>query len=565
VIKEDVMTGKPTLRGDFDVVVIGSGPGGLMAAALLARLEGKRVLVLERHYRLGGFTHTFERPGGFTWDVGVHYVGKEIIAPGTAANAFRVATAGALRWSPLPETFERLRFPGFEFEMRAGRENLVEDLTRAFPAEARAIRAWLADVDRAASVSPLRVMDGALPGPLRRAAWAAMSGRLALGDMSLRDYLARRFADSRLRAVVSARWGDHGLPPSQCAFLAHAIITRHYLDGALYPVGSAASIARTMGEAITGAGGQLRIRAEVEQILVRGGRAVGVRLKNGEEILAPVVISDAGARNTYLRFLPQEVPVPFRAQLAAVPPGMGFVTLYLGLSAPGSTLGVKGENLWCHRSLDHDTAWAARPSLLDGVVDNTYISFPSLKDPEATAHTAEIVAPADPASFAPWTGTRWMKRGESYEAVKERISDALLAEAEVHLPGLSRLVVHRELGTPLTTTHFTAHPAGESYGTPFLPGSLHQPWRTARTPVRGLYLAGADACFLGVTGAGMGGVAAAVAAAGVGIMPRLVRESRRLVAQASRSPVLIASRGEVRLSSGGATAGDSRPAEADRR
>ena len=529
------MTGKATPGEDFDVVVIGSGPGGLMAGALLARLEGKRVLVLERHYRLGGFTHTFQRPGGFTWDVGVHYIGKEIVNPGTAADAFRVATAGALRWSPLPDTFERLRFPGFEFEMRAGRENLVEDLTRAFPAEARAIRAWLDDVDRAASVSPLRVMDGALAGPIRHVARAAMAGRFALGDTSLCDYLARRFADARLRAVVSARWGDHGLPPSQCAFLAHAMITRHYLDGAVYPVGGAGSIAAAMNDVITGAGGQVRTRAEVARILVRGGRAAGVRLRSGEEILAPVVISDAGARNTYLRLLPEDVPVPFRAQLAAVPPGMGFVTLYLGLSAPGSTLGVKGENLWCHRSLDHDAAWAARPRLLEGVVDNTYVSFPSLKDPEATAHTAEIVAPADPASFAPWAGTRWMKRGEDYEAVKDRISDALLAEAERYLPGLSRLVVHRDLGTPLSTVHFTAHPAGESYGTPFLPGSVRQPWRTARTPVRGLYLAGADALFLGVTGAGMGGVAAAVAAAGLGIMPRLVKESRRLNDEASSS------------------------------
>jgi all-trans-retinol 13,14-reductase len=526
--REDAMTGLTTPPGDFDVVVIGSGPGGLMAAALLARLEGKRVLVLERHYRLGGFTHTFERPGGFRWDVGVHYVGKEVVAPGVPADAFRVATGGALRWSPLPDTFERLRFPGFEFEMRAGRANLVEDLTRAFPAEAKAIRAWLADVDRAASVSALRVMSGALPGPIRWAARAAMSGRFALGDMSLRDYLARRFEDPRLRAVVSARWGDHGLPPSLCAFFAHAMITRHYLDGALYPVGSSASIARAMSDVITGAGGQLRIRAEVERILVRGGRAIGVRLKDGEEILAPVVISDAGARNTYLRLLPEEVPVPFRAELAAVPPGMGFVTLYLGLSASGATLGVKGENLWCHRSLDHEAAWAARPRLVDGVVDNTYISFPSLKDPEAAAHTAEIVAAADPASFAPWAGTRWKKRGEDYEAVKERISEALLAAAEEQLPGLRRLVVCRELGTPLSTVHFTAHPAGESYGTPFLPGSLRQPWRSARTPVRGLHLAGADALFLGVTGAGMGGVAAALAAAGPGLMPRLVKESRRL-------------------------------------
>lgn len=61
--------------GRFDAIVIGSGIGGMGAAALLAKAEGWRLLVLERHYTAGGFTHTFHRPG-FEWDVGVHYIGQ---------------------------------------------------------------------------------------------------------------------------------------------------------------------------------------------------------------------------------------------------------------------------------------------------------------------------------------------------------------------------------------------------------------------------------------------------------------------------------------------------------
>jgi phytoene dehydrogenase-like protein len=518
------------MRGeaDFDVVVIGSGIGGLMAAALLARLEGRRVLVLERHHRAGGFTHTFDRPGGFSWDVGVHYVGAEVLSPGLPRDAFLVASAGALAWARMPDPFERLVFPGFELEVRAGRARFLEDLARAFPAEAASLRAWLADVDRAAGLLPLQVARGALPRPVRWAAEAATAGRARLANLRTRDYLERRFADPVLRAVVGARWGDHGLPPGESAFLAHAVITRHYLDGAVFPVGSAGRIAETIAPTIAAAGGAVRVRAEVERILVEGGRAVGVRLRGGEAIRAGHVVSDAGARNTYLRLLPEDAPVPFRAALAAEPPGCAMVTLYLGLSASAAVLGVRGENVWLHRGLDHDAAWAARGRVVDGAVDQAYVSFPSMKDPEATAHTAEIIAVVDAASFQRWAGTRWMRRGDGYAAAKERIAAALLARAEERLPGLSRLVVHRELSTPLSTGHFTGHPGGEVYGLPWRPGALRQPWRSARTPVGGLFLAGADAVFLGVVGAAMGGVAAAAALAGPGLLLRLARAARAL-------------------------------------
>jgi all-trans-retinol 13,14-reductase len=328
--------------------------------------------------------------------------------------------------------------------------------------------------------------------------------------------------------VVGARWGDYGLPPSESAFFAHAVITRHYLEGAVYPVGSAARIAETMGAVIEASGGEVRVRAEVERILLRDGRAAGVRLRGGEELLAPVVVSDAGARNTFLKLLPEEAPVPFREALRREPPGTAMVTLYLGLSGSPARLGVRGENLWLHDDLDHDALWAARGRLLEGVAPHAYLSFPSLKDPQARAHTAEIIAPADPSLFARWQGSRWMKRGEEYEAAKGRIAEALLARVERQLPGFRALVVHQELSTPLTSAHFTDHPGGEIYGLPWRPGSVDAPWRSARTPVRGLYLAGADALFLGVVGATMGGVAAAVAVAGIGLMPRLSKAARAI-------------------------------------
>src|SRR5262245_35525026 len=88
---------RPT--GSYDAIIIGSGIGGLAAAALLAKHAGKRVLVLERHYAVGGFTHTFHRPG-YEWDVGVHYIGD--LAEGTITRAlFDEITDGELQWADL--------------------------------------------------------------------------------------------------------------------------------------------------------------------------------------------------------------------------------------------------------------------------------------------------------------------------------------------------------------------------------------------------------------------------------------------------------------------------------
>jgi hypothetical protein len=73
------------LRPAYDALVVGSGIGGLAAAAALARFAGRRVLVLEQHYTAGGFTHAFKR-GRFAWNVGVHYVGARPGAGGLAAR-----------------------------------------------------------------------------------------------------------------------------------------------------------------------------------------------------------------------------------------------------------------------------------------------------------------------------------------------------------------------------------------------------------------------------------------------------------------------------------------------
>jgi phytoene dehydrogenase-like protein len=197
------------------------------------------------------------------------------------------------------------------------------------------------------------------------------------------------------------------------------------------------------------------------------------------------------------------------------------VSLYLSLRESPATLGCRGENYWISEDYEHD-AERENDDALRGRPSGCYLSFPSLKDPEAKGHTAEILVLPDYDAFKRWADRPWKQRGEEYEAIKARLAAGMLELVERHLPGFRDLVDYSELSTPLSVEHFTASPRGAIYGLPATPERFRQDWLGVRTPVKNVFLAGADVYVHGVLGAAMGGVAAAGAVLGPLGFPRLM-------------------------------------------
>jgi len=152
---------------------------------------------------------------------------------------------------------------------------------------------------------------------------------------------------------------------------------------------------------------------------------------------------------------------------------------------------------------------AGRNDLLEGRAPMAYLSFPSLKDPRAESHTAEIVAPFSYRILEAFREEPWRRRGTDYESAKSRMTEALLDLVEKQHPGFRDLVAYAELATPLSFEYFTGAPSGTIYGYPATPDRFRKTWLTPKTPIRNLYLTGTDAAVLGVMGALMGGVATA--------------------------------------------------------
>lgn len=105
----------------WDAIVIGSGVGGLATGGLLAKVAGKKVLILEQHYRAGGHTHMFSR-SGYSWDVGLHYVGECASRHYPVRAAFDYLSGSQLRWYPMPEVYDRAVIAGNTFDFPTGQE-----------------------------------------------------------------------------------------------------------------------------------------------------------------------------------------------------------------------------------------------------------------------------------------------------------------------------------------------------------------------------------------------------------------------------------------------------------
>ena len=510
------------ITGPYDAIVIGSGIGGLTAAALLSKHAKKRILVLERHYAAGGFTHAFRR-AGYEWDVGVHYIGGVNQAHSATRTAFDHLTEGRLQWHPMPEVYDRIQIGERTYDFPAGIENFRDRMKGYFPGETRAIDLYIAAVYSVVQASGLYFAEKAIPGPLASLIGGMLRFRfLRQADRTTVQVLSQFTQNRELIAVLAGQWGNYGLPPSQSSFAMHAMTVHHYFEGAGYPVGGASEIAAAIAPLIESAGGQIATNADVAQVLLdRRNRAIGVCLADGREILAPIVISDAGAHTTYARLLPGDLTntLPIRRELGRIPPSMSHCCLYVGLTRNEGEPEFGSSNLWIFPDADHDGSLQRYTEDPDTPFPMLFISFPSAKDPTFSLRypgrsTLEVIVPAPYSRFLPWAETRWKRRTSDYEAFKKALTTRLLDELHHHVPATKSRVAYAELSTPLSTRHFGNWPRGEMYGLGAVPSRFRIRNLGARTPIRNLYLTGQDASVAGVTGALAGGVIAASAILG---------------------------------------------------
>lgn len=495
----------------MDVIIIGSGIGGLCCASLLAKY-GFQVAVCESHSIAGGAAHSFARDG-YQFDSGPSLYSGMSYSPSTnPLKQVLDAIEEDVEWVNY-DTWGCL-LPEGNFNTAVGADDFCRTLQQLRGEEA--VRQWR---KLQATMKPLVDAVNAFP---------PLAVRYDLGAvLSLLSYLPgtlwhtpniirltgafNKIMEEVVEDEFIRNWLDllcfllSGLPASGTSAAEMAFMfAEWYKPGVVldYPVGGSGAIVDALVRGLEKYGGKLLLNSHVEEILVTNNRAVGVKLRDGQTITATkAVISNASVWDT-LKLLPDgALPQSYAQEKANTPECDSFMHLHLGIDATNL------PQLQCHYIVVND--WQKGVTAPQNVV---VISIPSVLDPSLAPpgkHVIHVYTPGNE-PYQLWQG---MKRNtEAYQQQKKARAEIMWQGLEKIIPDIRQRCELELIGTPLTHSRYLRRHHG-SYGPAIEAGKALFPG--ANTALPGFYCCG-DSTFPGI---GLPAVAASGAIAANTLAP----------------------------------------------
>ncbi len=461
------------MMNEFDIIVIGSGLGGLETAVMLSK-EGFNVCVVEKNRQVGGCLQSYVRHG-YKLDTGMHYIGS--LGSGQVLHQCfsYFGIMDRLRLKKLDEeAFDRIHYAGGVYDYAMGEEAFIETLSRQFPAESGNLRRYVA---RLSEVGHSISVDNFKKG------YVSNSGALSYFGMSASGVIDSLIADERLRNVLAANSVLYGGVYDKSTFYEHAMISYSYMEGAYRCIDGSMHIATSLVDEIRKNGGTVRCDSEVERIMVDGDRVTGVQLKGGERIGAKHVISNMHPQLT-LDLLDKNkvIKKAFHTRIRSLENSYGLFTMYL-LMKPGVCLYVN-RNEYIH---ERESVWYVRH---DRPIDCCLISMQPMSDDERFANVISVITPMYIDELSEWSDTLPERRGEAYKAFKERKIAELLALMKRHGFDWSDKVEYIYSNSPLSYRDYTGTIDGSAYG---ILKDYHSPMTcllSPRTKLQNLYFTG---------------------------------------------------------------------------
>ncbi len=478
---------------DWDVVVVGSGIGGLVTASQLSK-KGAKVLVLEKYTIPGGSGGSFKR-NGYTFDVGASMIFGFGEKGYTNLLTRALADVGE-KCETFPDPVQLAYHLPNNLEITVDRnyEKFINDLTKKFPKEEIGIKrfydtCW--QVFNCLDSMPLLSIED--PAYLTKVFFKAPLSCLGLAKwlpINVGDVAKKHIKDPELLKFIDTECFCWSVMPADCTPMINAgmVFSDRHAGGINYPKGGVGVIAEKLVKGLKKHGGQIRYKSRVTRILIDKNKAIGVELSSGEIIYCRKVVSNATRWDTFgdkssskslVSF--KDTPTSEHKWRKRYKPSPSFLSLHLGVKKE-----VIQSNSHCHHLILE--GW----DQMEQEQGVTFVSIPTLLDNSIAPSGNHIVHAFTPSSIEQWNNLS----PADYRNKKNKAAYNLISKLDKIIPNLSKNISHKEIGTPRTHRRFLGRFNG-SYGpipSSRLPGLLAMPFN--RTKIRNLFCVG-DSCFPG--------------------------------------------------------------------
>ena len=516
---------KKKIPKDIDVIVIGSGMAGLTCAGILSRV-GKRVLVLEQHYITGGCTHSFIDKE-YEFDTGLHYVGNV----NKINKILNLITYSSIKWDQMGKDnnylYDEIYVEDKNLNLRAGEEQLLNEIKEKFPNEVENVRAYLKDVKKTAKYKLyfiLKILK--IPFIRKIVDYLNLNKTFFYSiNQSAEERIQQYIKDKYLQALLLGQFGDSGEIPSKEPFYIQAGITDHYLNGGYYPRGGTSIIAKSIVPIIRSTGGDVLVSKPVKSILIENNEAYGIEMYNGDKIYAKKIISACGVRTTWTKLVePKYVPNRLLENINNCGLSTAALYLFVGMNKSSEELNLRSSNIWHLPNINYEemiNKFNEDPINNEGPI---FIGFPSAKDSDwdnrfPDKSNAVVISLINYDYFKKWENTKLNKRGEDYDEIKSILTEKILQVLYKYYPQIEGNIDYLNLATPLTFNYYLNSNKGEIYGINCSKNRfMKNDWLLPETHIKNLYQTGVDILSFGISGAISSGVLTSYSILGYGTL-----------------------------------------------
>ncbi|WP_115123014.1 phytoene desaturase family protein [Marinirhabdus gelatinilytica] len=486
------------MKEKYDVVIIGSGLGGLVSGIIMAK-EGKSVCVLEKNQQYGGNLQTFSR-NKTIFDTGVHYIGGLSEGQNLYQYFKYLDIIDEIELKKLDEDgFDIITFDddATEYKHAQGYENFIQELVSQFPEEEKAIRAYCDKVQETCDKFPL---------------YNLKVGKNYYQDTAVFELPAKQFIDSltnneRLKAVLAGNNLLYAGDADRTPFYVHALSVNSYIESSYRCVNGGSQITKALLKKLKEAGGEAYKRQEVVDFNVENGTVTSVTTSNGNVVRGDTFISNVDPKVTLKMVGKENFRKSYVSRIEDIESTMAAFSLYIVLK-PG-TFKYLNHNYYHFKSTED--VWSAFEYTQEEWPKAYMVSMGVKKNGDAYGDNLAAMTYMNFDEMKPWEGTfntaaNKNERGQTYEEFKRAKEEKFITELEKKFPNIRECIEAVYSSTPLSYRDYIGSNRGSMYGYVKDASNALKSFVSARTKIKNLFFTGQSLNMHGILGVTISGV-----------------------------------------------------------